>query len=516
MFYLTDSINEATTYNYQHIKKLISNSNMREHNLNMYWAFNVPIMYSLETYDIDDNENIIRISPEDIFNYGLFDKKHHKPLWKNNDFFLYYLSSRVEADFYIVIEGDYFINDANYFNILFEKINNIDFLVANYWETPSDSNYFWKNYSDNKELGYLPPYYLTSKNIMGATKKIVDTLTNIRKHQSMLTKQGIKIPNDNYFLGMELVKNKELTGLFMNKLIPDMKLSWNDSKYYLDTQVIEFKGTIHPVRSAQEAIHSNIQKKSITISDFLNENSYLNKLLINIAKKENSNFYIKYEDVSLLLSNLDDKDKLMILSLLQTKHLLPNIQTNRFNNNLFEYISNDVKNKIGVALYTRYSNNQYPSQINFNNVALFKSVTLSSTFNHSGGSLFTDGNFNPSKYKDGGFHTNWEEYPFVIIDLATVFSINCIRISHRNGYFNRTKDLKILTSTDKEKWEELSNSSLLNINWANLKTISNRNSLGVEWNLTISFDKRKVRFIKIINITSGNNPLHLNQIEVFC
>lgn len=513
IFYLTDSTSQATLYNYEHMKQLIDNSDKHGHEVNLYWAINKPLRDSISS-DLD-NINTIRVASEDIYNFGLFDANHHRPLWKNNDFFLYYLASRTKADFYIVLEGDYFINDTKYFDTLFSNVNDIDYVVANYWKTEADSDYFWKNYTSNSKLGYEDPYYLTSKNIMGAKNSVVDYLTSVRRNQSELTKDGAKIPNDNYFLGMELIKNEKLHGLFMNKQIQSMKLAWNDSKYYLDEDVLGYIGTIHPVRTAQAAIESNIQKKSMSIQDLQDESSYFNRVLLSAVKNENPNFYLSFSSVELLIHNLSDNDKLQLLSLLETKNLLPKLQTNGFVNSLFEAMIHGLNKRIKYALYTRYTGNQYPNQIRFNNLALFRPVSLSSSYKNSKGDLATDGNLNPSKYRDGGFHTDWEEEPFAIVDLENIRKISNIQINHRDGYFDRTTNLKVLTSLDGSQWDEVVDSNLTNIDWANLKSISKTNSKGFEFKLTISFNDRDARFIKIINTTKGRKPLHLNQIQIF-
>lgn len=516
IFYLTDTVDISTRHNYDQISKLINQSENEKIEVNLYWAINRQIKEPIK--EDFNGVNLIRVAPEDIQNYGLFDNQHYKPLWKNNDFFLYYLASKVVADFYIVLEGDYFINDGKYFETIFESIGNIDYVLQNYWETPADSDYYWKNYTNNERLDYKAPYYLTSKNIMGATSKLIDQLTDTRRKQAILTSQGVKIPNDNYFFGMELIKDSCLNGLFLGQIINSMKLEWNDSKYYLDEQVLKFNGTVHPVRSAEQAISSNIQKGSIHVSDFYNNESYLNQILIPAAEKSTKDFNLSNGDVQMLLKNLDTAQKQELLQFLESKELLPKINNIFPTSELFEQTVNQLKNRearILFALNTRYNGSQFPEEVNFRNLALFKKVTLSSTFKESAGELATDGNFNPNKYTDGGFHTNWEVEPSAILDLGNTQSISSLALYHRKGYFNRTRSLKIFTSIDGKIWDIVDSDLVLNINWSDLKHESQRSSTGYVYRLNIPLSKRNVRYVKVVNVTSGKNPLHLNQIEVF-
>lgn len=516
IFYLSDTIDNATKYNFDHLKNLISASDKGQNEINVFWAINKPIK---EAIDVDlTDASMIRVSEEDFYNFGLYDSQHDKPLWKNNDFFLYYLSSRVVADFYFVMEGDYFINDVSYFETIFKSVGKVDYVLHNYWETPADSNYYWKNYTSNEILKYEAPYYLTNKNIMGATSELIKYLTDVRRNQALLTNQGVNIPNDNYFFGMELVKNDDLTGLFMGRIVSSMPLSWNDSKYYLDQEVVQFVGTVHPVRDAEKAISSNIQKRAIGISDFYDNQSYLNKTLIPALQKDRNNFHLSIEDILFLLKGISLNKKWNFLRYLESKSLIPLINGINENANLFEQTISDLKDadsQIMFALNTRYIGAQYPKEINFTNRALFKKVILSSSFNGSEGNLATDGNFNPNKYRDGGFHTNWENEASAIIDLAEIDEIKFINLYHRNGYFDRTKNLTIFTSVDGNDWESVENEALTNIQWDRLKIPSVRNSSKFEFRLSIPLGGRVSQFVKIVNTTPGNNPLHLNQIEIF-
>ncbi|MDV8936250.1 hypothetical protein Q5R05_03200 [Leuconostoc carnosum] len=238
----------------------------------------------------ETNLEVISYSQDELEIFGLYDKSHYKTLWKNSDFTMYYLSHQVVSDYYIQIEADVLVSKSTILQLMSGIDQGLDYIFLDTWLAEKKQGlWYWSDtYTDNKKLDYVEPFVGVDKQIWAVSKKVIDeVLLPARRAQSKLTLDGIKIPNDEFFLGMTLVKSTKLQGQNLFYQVPHLNIKWNDSKYFGDfiTQTDDI--FVHPVRSAVAAISSLIEKNGITKSDLIKENSYLKThLLINIRKEQ--------------------------------------------------------------------------------------------------------------------------------------------------------------------------------------------------------------------------------------
>jgi glycosyltransferase involved in cell wall biosynthesis len=163
------------------------------------------------------------------------------------------------------------------------------------------------------------------------------------------------------------------------------------------------------------------------------------------------------------------------------------------------------------------SKNQLGNFNNMTNVALHKPVQLSSIFeaqnpqSHTDGSAATDGNYDPNKNRMGGFGTMPSINPWALLDLEKIYEVNEIRLFHRDGFFERTKHIRIEASIDGRHFEFIEDLNNLEFE----KKSTNQNKQGYVFVKEVMLDSFAARYLKFTLVTNKRRFFHLNQIEVF-
>jgi hypothetical protein len=441
---------------------------------------------------LETPEDVTKIShTSDLARFGLLDIPSGRSLWRNGDYAIHPLKEAIKAPGYIILENDSLVQGDKLFQHITEHFDaGGDFVTAKYWPTGR----FHKVPLNQSALNLYPEgtrYALAYVWLWGARAEAVTDLLQARLDLVQVSNGTDKQwPIDELFLGT----------YFRNKGIQPYVI--NDDPE-VDTSMLEYRP---PVSTLDETIYSG------------------NRLVHPVVKQED--IFTKYldEDVFLtygsMLSNdyfnsVDEGGRLRKVMMLQ-KQLG---ETQDLYNRMIKRVifSDTFDSKEKFASFCSGNGFTYPGQLNFENIALFKPIQLSSTFAQNNTSAFTygraatDGNLDLDKYRMGGFGTRPETKPWAILDLESLYSLDKIVIYHREIGFERTQNMDVSVSQDGENYTVVK--AFRNIEW--VESASTRNKQGKTFTIEIDDLKVDARFIKFELKVDKPTYFHLNQIEVF-
>jgi hypothetical protein len=427
--------------------------------------------------------DIIKISHtvEDAIELGLT-QIPKKVLWRNGDYALYLLRHKYDAPYYVISENDVLISGRKTFRTIldyFEQEGQL--VVANYHEVDERNNYV-----RSTAAGIYPEEDLAKAYVWlwGASRELADQLYQARldlpnQIEALSTWQW---PADEVFLGtsikqmgIEILNLQELADVDVSRLTYRPVYSMRDADIWLG-----------------ESITHGVAPQSQIFDRYAKE----------------ADFLLKHNDWKLYEGNLY---KQMMLSYLEGDN-----QTvyNAMIDMVYRSRRNDVK------IFVEFAESQgltYPKQINWDNLAFLKPVTLSSQW--SGPAGFTppegfhlvDGNYDLDKYRMNGAATEAEVDPWMVIDLEKIQNFSQIKLYHREAFQERTKAIRISLSMDGKDYRELVTDD--NVTFRLLP--SGRNKQGCVYQADYDFEPQKARYIKLTRLGDQAEIFHLNQIEVF-
>jgi hypothetical protein len=439
------------------------------------------------SFEVPSWVNKLGFTKDFLKDLNLLNFPEDRAIWRNADYTMYLFRSLVDADAYLWLENDVLIKSKP----LFEEIDHFfenegDFILSGW--NPSQARRVGPRtakdfYPEDQPLGFLHMW------LWGGTRAVIDRLYQERQDHLAYYRPGDETswPSVEVFLGTFFHNHKEYKSLELRQALKD-KVQMH----------LGFMNTIHTNMDPYIYRHDNIMIHPILKQNEIFQKRWWNSMELNEFGTTKDYSAKTGYGRALLMTHLVNQNAQVYNQLAKGMIRMPG-------NNAMDW-----------AHYATEHGLTYPGQIQFDNKALLKPVTLSSqashnTPNESDGYSATDGNIDLEKYRYGGAATRFEDNPWMMIDLEDIQNFTQIDLYHREGMFDRTTDIKVEISNDNEHFEELG--TYHGITFEKIK--SSRNLQGYQYQYRITYpDTVSARYVKF-TLEREHMMFHLNQIEIY-
>lgn len=415
----------------------------------------------------------VKISHDaDLSRFGLPDVPKGRSVWRNGDYAMQPLVEGIEAPAYIIIENDTMVSGYKTFETITRFFDQGgQFVTARLTDLDEESIPV-----KNTALGVYDTYQSVFVWLWGATQEVARQLRQARAALAQnIEPADDRWPTDEVFLGHE-VTHQHYKTLVLDRLpmIDTSRLDYRPPYSSLEASLYQGDKLSHPV-VAQSQIFTKYAGKTNLLAD-------------------------NYRDIS-VGSNLY-KD--MMLSFVEGDNQAV------YNNMVMQYYLSDRQALRNFADFASSHHLTYPEQLDFDNKALFSRITASSVITPSvrksaWPEFAVEGNYDVDKYRYGGFASQVSDQPWVEIDFGREETINKIVLYHREGLFERTKDLEL-------RFSDGGTVELKDVSFS--KHPDKRNRQGYVYSYQVDLPPTHTRTLRITNL--GKNVIfNLNQIEVF-
>ncbi|GFH42757.1 hypothetical protein Hs30E_13080 [Lactococcus hodotermopsidis] len=404
-------------------------------------------------------------------------------LWRNGDYAIHPLKQAIEAKAYMIVESDTLVQGRLAFDAIADYFDKGGQVVTNE-QYEVDNNL--DRYDVFRREGYFDYIHKASVMMWGATNEICDILLaerqRISEHENLYE---YTYPADEVFFGSVIKKyNFDFLELRHLENVDTTKLAFRPMWVLEDTENWGGERLIHAISSIDLVISS------------LYYNAGINLKMNNYDYSPGSNL-----------------DRIFRLSVLcDRSHEI-------YNAMVLDVFSSPYNSNLDFAHYVQEHRLCYEGQIDFKNKAFLANASASSVWHnqykqrHALPFYCVDGNYDLDKYHKQGFLSKEYPYPWLAIEFSEVETISKVNLYHREGFFDRTKNINIEISLDGENYEVVGE-------WRDIEFMreeSTRNKQGYVYVSRFELaDAVEAKFVRLV-LQTGDTGMYfnLNQVEIY-